>query len=476
MQPTISPESLDVDDREPLVLLLGNVDHEGITSPLKSGGAHYKKKLLESGPRNWSSILGHFYGFAVRVVIVKLNAQTYELLALPEYSSVARDLLDKIAQTRNAVFVFEDLLSRQAKGAGPNDQKESAADSNSDDNEDAEYYGGKFELRQPKTRVLEFVNRMLRERQLNLIPYRTNAEVTVIASQILKEVLEGLLFRIYVPRDRLWANEVDRLLQLFRDYLLSTGRKGVRLDQVRTDHGISYEFHGDDSTRTGSLSEDFQDFSRLLDLCVSSPQEAEALLKRKAIDAREISGILVRYSKEARRLHVDLKHERERKLLDIRQRLESELADFLPGLADWVLIEKFVAHAIPEAYSVASLTSADQNYIRVLPPLIGTRLTVNIKPQIIQTVNGVIAQEINGGVGVSEETERLLKLIRSHGGGHASDLTAAAQILSDSGISKADRLTSAQKLKAFVFGVAGKIGPVAANLLTAYIETRLGLK
>jgi hypothetical protein len=37
-------------------------------------------------------------------------------------------------------------------------------------------------------------------------------------------------------------------------------------------------------------------------------------------------------------------------------------------------------------------------------------------------------------------------------------------------------LTSAQKLKAFVFGVAGKIGPVAANLLTAYIETRLGLK
>ena len=119
----------------------------------------------------------------------------------------------------------------------------------------------------------------------------------MIASQLLKDALEGLLFRIYVPSGRLWADEVDRLLQLFRDYLARTGRKGVRLDQVRTDRGILYEFHGDDEPHGSSLSEDFEDFSRLLDLCVSNPPEAEAMLRQKIVEPREISGILTRYSK-----------------------------------------------------------------------------------------------------------------------------------------------------------------------------------
>lgn len=108
------------------------------------------------------------------------------------------------------------------------------------------------------------------------------------------------MFRIYVPSNRLWANEVDKLLQLFRDYLLRTGRKGIRLEQIRTDHGISYEFHGDDVPSSSSLSEDFQDFSRFLDLCVSNPDEAEALLRQKRIDPKEIGDILTRYSKEAK--------------------------------------------------------------------------------------------------------------------------------------------------------------------------------
>lgn len=52
-QPTEIPPGL---PKESLVLLLGNVDHEGITSALKSGGGQYRKKLLDSRPANWASI------------------------------------------------------------------------------------------------------------------------------------------------------------------------------------------------------------------------------------------------------------------------------------------------------------------------------------------------------------------------------------------------------------------------------------
>ena len=77
---------------------------------------------------------------------------------------------------------------------------------------------------------------------------------------------------------------------------------------------------------------------------------------------------------------------------------------------------------------------------------------------------------------VSEESERLLQLIEQHAGQQTSDLTVASQMLSDAGISKPDRLMSAHKLKAFVFSIAKKIGPVATSLLTTYIENKLGLK
>jgi hypothetical protein len=475
-QPTLFP-GIAHDDPDPLVLLIGNVDHEGITSALKSSGTQYKKKLLESRPENWTEILRYFYGYTIKAVIIKLNARVYDLLALPAYKGIADDLFEMIATKRHAVFVFEDLLSRRAEQQDQRVQDEAEREGfDADDEEDSAYYGGRFAIEQPATQVLEIVNRMLRRHDLNLVPYRTNAEVTVIASQLLKDALEGLLFRVYVPTGRLWANEVDRLLQLFTDYLHRTGRKSVRLDQVRTDHGISYEFRGDEARPAESLSADFQDFSRLLDLCVSHPAEAEALLKSKTVDPKEISGILTRYSKEAKRLQVDLRHERERKLLDIRQRLESELTDCFLGEADWDLINKFVATAIPAAYSIASLSADDKANSQLLPTLSTSELTININPQIVTAVNSVVARELQGDVSYSVGSKQLLDLIESHSPKNSSQLVSAAQELEDTGITNSARLTSAQKLKSFVYSVGEKIGPVATKILTDYIEMKLGMK
>lgn len=272
--------------KPPMVLLLGNVDHEGVTHFLKSAHAQYTKKRLDSKPDNWRLICRIFDLFAVKAVVINLG--------------YVRDAISKEQ--------YEEFLEDRR--------------------------GSREEIHDEVTRA----NQTLRHYSLDVIPYRTNAEVTVIATQVLRDALEDLIFRIYVPAGRLWASEIDKLLELFRDYLLSTGRKGIRFNQTRTEHGVSYEFHGDEMP----ISQDFQDFSRLLELCLTDPTKAEDLLKEKDIEPKQIIQIVARYTKEARRLQVDFKHERERRLLSLRQQLESELADVVSSDAEWNLIDQLV--------------------------------------------------------------------------------------------------------------------------------------
>ena len=316
------------------------------------------------------------------------------------------------------------------------------------------------------------VNRLLRDHGLNVVPYERNADLTVVATEFLKDALEELLFRVYVPMGRLWANELDRLLQLFRDYLLQTGRKGVRLEQTRTDRGIAYEFHGDYSPGSPALSEDFHDFSRFLDLCVSDPGKAEELLRKMGVEAAEVVEILTRYSKEAKRLQTDLKHDRERNLLNMRHRLESELTDALPGPQDWALINRLVEQAMPSAVidNTYALGEAQQGGRSK------SQVTVNVNPQIINTVNGMVAHEISGNLNLSQNDKELLELIKAHAGNRAGELTSAVHELSDPGIPKPTRLSGGQKLKAFLYSIAPKAGGVALSVLQEYIEHKIGLK
>ena len=88
----------DLDRSKPLVLLLGAVDHEGITSHLKASGEQYKRKVLGSSAENWQSILGYFDKFSIRAIVIKLDGRAYRRLDDPHYAHVAKLLLSRIAR------------------------------------------------------------------------------------------------------------------------------------------------------------------------------------------------------------------------------------------------------------------------------------------------------------------------------------------------------------------------------------------
>jgi hypothetical protein len=479
--PEMSPEFdfeefPDFDVHKSVVLLLGSINHEGITSSLRASGEQYKQKLLASTVENWHSIVRILRFFMVRAVIVKLNASAYENFAHPAYKGVRDELLSFVSKVPHMFFVYEDILSGAATEeslARQEDFIRRRGGGDPDDELDLSWYRQLYGFGVPRQEVLNEAEGAFKRFDITLVPYRMNADVTNMSVQFLHDALNNLLFKVYIPIGRLWANEVDRLLNLFKDYLSSTGRTGIRLSQSKTNHGTSYEFHSTDHIQSISLEAEFKEFTRVLNLSLSDPRAAEEALISRSVDAKQVEAIVTRYAKEAYRLSIDIKHERERKLLSVRQRLESELTGVLPP-TDWARIQALADRAIPSSPGTSPAFAIDS---APLPsPTQYQSVTLNLNPQIIQQVTGIVAQEIRGNGNIGASGEELLATVEKYGSDRSLELASAVHEIADSTVPRGERLTSLGKLKTFFYSLGPEVGKVGLNILSAYAEHKMGLK
>ncbi|QRO87203.1 hypothetical protein [Kytococcus sedentarius] len=110
--------------------------------------------------------------------------------------------------------------------------------------------------------------------------YRTDAELSVLTSTFVEQSENNLVFRLYVPSSRLWAQEADKLLGLFRDWLSRVKGERVRQDGYHTGHGQVFEFYVDSPPNGESGSYlGFEDFSQFLELCGDDPPAAALMLR-----------------------------------------------------------------------------------------------------------------------------------------------------------------------------------------------------
>lgn len=441
-----------LDPGKPLVLLLGWVDHEGILSSLKTTGRQYKKKILDSYPANWSATADLFSEFKISSVIGKLPAHVLKLIVQKDYREVRNRLFSSVGSVPNQIYLFEDILT----------------------GEQSDKFRETYRP-YPDRATLDEALAFLKLHNVEVIPYARKAEVTVLADAFLDETDRNLIFRLYVPIGRLWSGEADRYLQLFQDYLVRVERLQVRLDQKRTEHGVIYEFHGNPPEGQRSLEPEFKEFSQLMMLFQSDTEAATNLVASKGVNTQEIVKVVTKYAKEAKRLQIDIKHEAEAKTLSIRHRLESELLDLDPSPEEWAQIHTLVSEAIPV---VDGLITGDALYLgRPSQPLgqSTVNVTYNLRPQFINTVNGVIAEEINGNQYFEPEHHRLIELVGQYGGPEAKELETSVYEVADKGVEKVDRLKAKQKLTAFLIDLGKKTGDLAFGVLQSYIEKQLGL-
>lgn len=448
-------------DEKPFFLFLGESDREGVVSKLKAAGVYYEKKRLESTVGNWESILSYFEDDELFTkpplagVLVKLTSKAINLMLSGEYEVVCKRLMDHLRHISHIIFVHESFFSMQSDV--------------SLDSEDELLYGQFFGEVTDKERML--VNSLVVEYELNLIPFKTNAELSVLAMEFIDGSERNLILRLYVPVGRMWAGEMDKLLGLFRDYLNRVSGLSVRQEQYSTAQGTIYEFYGDASFDPSTLPQEFEDFSKLLDICAANPEAGHRMLAETGLDEEAVEEIVQRYAKEAKRLHVDLKHERERKILGIRHRLEAELTDVMGANADWAAINDVVDRHVPKLTGVSSAIGFGEGSVRAQAP---PAVTYLVGTQVIGNVTGIVAQEVSGTRNIGVQAGEILELVREFGGQNTPHLVSDVYELEDKDAKSESRLTARQRLKAFLYGLRGKATDSAIELLQAYIQSKLG--
>jgi hypothetical protein len=281
----------------------------------------------------------------------------------------------------------------------------------------------------------------------------------------------GLLFRMYIPSQRLYAAEAHRLLSLFRDWLIATHGHGIRQDGYHTASGEIYEFFMDSSAMQLNLGEQIDGFSNFLALCSQNPSAAIDLLAPTTLGRASSTALVARFGREVRRLQIDLRHERERRILTLRHSLEEELLDsgIELGQVPYGQINNLIERLVPgpsASESLALLTTL---------PMAQPTVSVNINPQIISAVESTIIQNVQGTVNVSPQAKEALALIHRFGGQETASLESALYELEDEDAPRMARSAAKTRLKQFMGRLTDATQQVGVGLLQKYLESKIGL-
>jgi len=279
-----------------------------------------------------------------------------------------------------------------------------------------------------------------------------------------------LIFRVYVPAGRLYASEAERLFSMFREWVSDVRGHGIRQDGYQTRAGKVYEFYTNENVTDSDMPNELANFSEFLSLCVRDPPRATDQLLEVGLSRDASSRLVARYGREIRRMSLDLRYEREQRVLAIRHSLESELIDEVRGSESLAnQIAAIVSSLIPEPSPVDAPGMLQ-------PALSSSRipLTLNVNQQFITAVESRVAQNIQGIVNLGPSAKELLDLIRAYGGKEATILESAVYELEDPDARRADRVGAKRRLKKFLRWLSATVQGVATDMLEKYVEGKVG--
>lgn len=455
---------------EKIYLLIGGANSESTTSRITAEGTRYKRKLLESGPENWRKIVDLLSSPSLEGVVAVLTGNDYAKITDAEYAHVAPELINSLSKVPHIVLIHENVFLSSAERPSQS-QKDKPRKDPTEDN-DTQWYDA-FSLDDLFVEIPEQiridVNRMMASRRINALPYRTNAERSILAGKFLEDLDRHLLFRVYVPRGRLYAEEADVMIGLFRDWLNQTGRNVIRQDGYITPAGQVYEFFANSEQNSHELNQQFDDFSHFINSCIEDPEGAVEALISSGVEAQLAPTLVRRYGKAGRRLQIDLRQTREQRLLALRHQFEAELWEdeqTAISLSSWL-----ETLASPEPNNWNSIFGR----IPVDPGTLPQGIQINLNQQFIESPQGTVIQNLEGTTHLGAEAKELLQLIKQHGKEDSALLESALHELEDEEARKPERMVARQRLIKFVSAIGKQVSTVSVALLQKYLQQRLGL-
>lgn len=303
-------------------LILDNIDRGTIQTSLQTNNYYRILKLLNSSVKNWISICKILEEDTEKEIIVigKFTEHTLFRMCLPEYTVVVERLLNLIKERKHLLFIYkENLFGRFSYF----EEVEINDDVFEIDNENDFLYYSKRNLaswlvfenvEESEQTYLSKVRRFIKHLNsdsLNVLPYEKLIDVEISGQSFIENIAEGLLFRIYVPNERIWSNEFDKFLTLFRDYASNVSNVDLKITQNRTDLGVICSLYSlSESVEESDINDLYKEFTSFMDLCSNNPYEAQKYIDNLDLDKTKKNQIFQKYVKESQRLLLDLKQER----------------------------------------------------------------------------------------------------------------------------------------------------------------------
>lgn len=462
-------------------LLLDSVDRGTIQTVLQTNGYYRHTKLLKSSPKNWESICDLIENENSNnndlIIIGKLTEHTLFRMCLPQYEEVVERLLSLLKKNKHILFIFKDNMFGNYTHFVNIDEKVEMPQFELDPENDIKFESyylnyvsrwiNGYDVKCSEDEYVEKVNNLVTRlnRELKVLPYEKLIDVEISGQNFIESIAEGMLFRVYIPNERIWSNEFTKFINLFRDYSSAFSNEEFKILQNKTDFGVVCSVYSNTNLPAEKINVLYKDFTQFMELCVSNPDEAEKILTDLAnIDEAKKKNILAKYIKESQRLILDIKQEREIKILNIKHRLQNEINE----VEITEVVEKYIQDSIPIGQGFSNISS---------PTQIIQNQKIYINSQVIEKVDGIVSKEINGNITFTNEEIQFEQLIEKY----VSDFKEKTELqnglfeLKDPGSSKETKRASWQKLQGFLGKVADKVGEVGVSLLTKYLEQQIGI-
>lgn len=279
--------------------------------------------------------------------------------------------------------------------------------------------------------------------------------------EFLEDIEQGVFLRLYVPNDRLQADQLKGLLSVLERYLRQVEGQNFSIDSHKSEHGVTYVFRSRTTQMTfQNLADAFERFDSFMKLCGDDPSEAVHVLQEKGVSNKDASHFVEKYARDYRRLVLDTRHEFERKTLMLKQRLEADVLE--------------VGETSP------TITQSSEGLSSVIQIAAGGNVAINfdkISLESQQNIRAEVAQIING-ISYNENDKQLLALFQNHSQElEALQYRSDLDQLKDPSAPELTRQNARQRLSAFLRKAAHKAGDVAQTVaveaLSKYLESLL---
>ena len=279
--------------------------------------------------------------------------------------------------------------------------------------------------------------------------YKRNKELVPVVRSFVNSYKEDSIFKQYIYKDQLWALEFEKLINMFQEYVRTVRGVNILFDEEKTDIGTVYIFSVDTNEVTPEeFSTLLAEFEEFVNVSEKNTVGAMDLITNDGLSSIQKVAIINQFSKEIKRLKLDIKQTYELRRLELNHRMET-------ALQEATIIENF--ESIPD-----DLTGMSHNLVDTV---------------FAQSRNVIInTQTIYGDVYNYEANQELIDLIQTmckDDHEMMRDLMTDLNILNDKQISLDKRTKSHEKLKQFLTHNLKAIGNVGYKLLTEFLKQLL---